>query len=99
MRLIQGATSSRLTGDDGIPATGGAWATIGGTLTYQWSNGRPLLRNEVTLWPLPAAAETEITWASMGAWPAIWRQCALTLAELSLVTRYQQPTTTITEEP
>ena len=97
--VIQGATSSRLTGDDGIPATGGAWATIGGTLTYQWSNGRPLLRNEVTLWPLPAAAETEITWASMGAWPAIWRQCALTLAELSLVTRYQQPTTTITEEP
>lgn len=96
--VIQGATSSRLTGDDGIPATGGAWATIGGTLTYQWSNGRPSLRNEVTLWPLPVAAETAITWASMGAWPAIWRQCALTLAELSLVTRYQQPTT-ITEEP
>ena len=65
------------------------------------TNGRAAgrrLRNEVTLWPLPVAAETAITWASMGAWPAIWRQCALTLAELSLVTRYQQPTT-ITEEP
>ena len=33
-----------------------------------------------------------------GAWPATWSQCALTLAELSLVHTYQQPTT-ITEEP
>jgi hypothetical protein len=52
--VIQGATSSRLTGDDGIPATGGAWATIGGTLTYQWSSGRPLLRNEVTYGRCPS---------------------------------------------
>lgn len=96
--VIQGSIASRLAGADAKPASAGAWASIGGTLTYQWSNGRPSLRNEVTLWPLPVAAETAITWASMGAWPVIWRQCALTLAELSLVTRYQQPTT-ITEEP
>lgn len=96
--VIQGSIASRLAGADAKPASGGAWASTGGTLTYQWSNGRPRLRNEVTLWPLPVAAETAITWVSMGAWPAIWRQCALTLAELSLVTRYQQPTT-ITEEP
>ena len=66
----------------GTPAsTAAGEPKTGGTLTYQWSNGRPRLRNEVTLWPLPVAAETAITWASMGAWPAIWRQCALTLAE------------------
>lgn len=96
--VIQGMLSSNLAGDDGKPATGGPWASIGGTLTYQWSNNQPLLHNEVTLWPLPTVAATATTWASMGAWPATWRQCALTLAELSLITRYQQPTT-ITEEP
>lgn len=91
--VIQGATSSRLTGDDGIPATGGAWTTIGGTLTYQWSNGRPLLRNEVTLWPLPVKTDTAATYADMGAWPVTWAQAALTLAELALIHTYQQPTT------
>lgn len=96
--VIQGAITSRLAGDDAKPSAGGAWASIGGTLTYQWSAGKPHLRNEVTLWPLPVAAATATTWASMGAWPATWSQCALTLAELSLVHTYQQPTT-ITEEP
>lgn len=96
--IIQGAITSRLAGDDAKPSAGGVWASIGGTLTYQWSAGKPHLRNEVTLWPLPVAAATATTWASMGAWPATWSQCALTLAELSLVHTYQQPTT-ITEEP
>lgn len=96
--VIQGDITSRLVGDDAKPSAGGVWASIGGTLTYQWSAGKPHLRNEVTLWPLPVAAATATTWASMGAWPATWSQCALTLAELSLVHTYQQPTT-ITEEP
>ena len=90
--VIQGATSSRLTGDDGIPATGGAWATIGGTLTYQWSSGRPLLRNEVTLWPLPVKTDTATTWADMGAWPVTWDMCRFTLAELALIRQFSQPT-------
>nr|DAL59937.1 MAG TPA_asm: hypothetical protein [Caudoviricetes sp.] len=92
--VIQGATSSRLTDGDGIPATGGAWATIGGTLTYQWLNGRPLLRNEVTLWPLSTTTDTATTWADMGAWPVTWSQATLTLAELALIHTYQQPATT-----
>ena len=90
--VIQGTTSSRLTGDDGIPATGGAWATIGGTLTYQWSSGRPLLRNEVTLWPLPVKTDTATTWADMGAWPVTWDMCRFTLAELALIRQFSQPT-------
>ena len=91
--VIQGATSSRLAGDDGNPAASGAWASIGGTLTYQWRSGRPLLRNEVTLWPLPVAAAAVATWADMGSWPVTWTQAAFTLAELALIHDYQQQTT------
>ena len=91
--VIQGATSSRLAGDDGNPAASGAWASIGGTLTYQWRSGRPLLRNEVTLWPLPVAAAAVATWADMGSWPVTWTQAAFTLAELALIYDYQQQTT------
>ena len=88
--VFQGATSSRLTGSDSRPAAGGAWASIGGTLTYQWSGGRPMLRNEVTLWPLPVSGTHAIIWSDMGTWPVTWARTAFTLAELSLITDYAQ---------
>lgn len=90
--IIQGATASRLAGDDGKPAAGGAWASIGGTLTYQWASGRPRLRNEVTIWPLPTGMTHIVRWGDMGAWPVTWAMAALTLAELSLIDTYQQTT-------
>ena len=89
--VIQGATSSRLAGDDGKPAVGGPWASIGGTLSYRWSNDTPLLRNDVTLWPIPLDTDRQDTWADMQAWPPTWAQTAMSLAELGLVSAYGQP--------
>jgi ABC-type branched-subunit amino acid transport system ATPase component len=75
-----------------MKAAAGLVKINGGTLTYQWSSGRPLLRNEVTLWPLPVKTDTATTWADMGAWPVTWDMCRFTLAELALIRQFSQPT-------
>ena len=88
---LQGARSGTLADDTSRPATGGAYTAIGGTLTFEWADQTPVLRNEVTLWPIPLDTDHQATWADMQAWPPTWAQTAMSLAELGLVSAYDQP--------
>ncbi|KAB7366461.1 hypothetical protein GBB52_08935, partial [Bifidobacterium longum] len=89
--ILQGTRSGTLTDDTDRPATGGAYVAIGGTLTFEWADQTPVLRNEITLWPIPLDTERQATWADMQAWPPTWTQTSMSLAELGLVSAYDQP--------
>ena len=90
--VFEGMSSRDLIVADGRPATGGVWAPLGGTLTYEWINGTPVLRNEVNLWPLCAPPGLTRRWSNMDGWPVTWAQCDMTLAEFTLILNYQTDT-------
>ncbi|PWG65038.1 hypothetical protein [Bifidobacterium callitrichidarum] len=97
--VFTNASIHRLAGGDGLPAFTGAWTTIGGTLTYRWRNGDPVLRHEVTVWPLPAATmTTRLKWADIAGWPAQYRAVACTWAELAVISTFDSATTTTETE-
>ncbi|OXN01121.1 hypothetical protein [Bifidobacterium vansinderenii] len=83
--VFAGALTNRLTDADGHPALGGAWTTIGGTLTFQWHGTTPVLRHDVTLWPLTTATG-RITWNAFTGTAITWATLAdVTLGELGTV--------------
>lgn len=89
----------RLTGGDGLPAFTGAWTTIGGTLSYQWKNGEPTLRHEVTIWPLPPATLTATpTWNRLSGWRATYDTTTYTWAEISLISTFDNTANVNTTE-
>ena len=88
---LQGARSGTLADDTSRPTTGGAYTAIGGILTFEWADQTPVLRNEVTLWPIPLDTDRQATWSDMQAWPPTWAQTAMSIAELGLVSAYDQP--------
>lgn len=88
---FQGMAAGRLTDARGMPAAAGVYTTIGGTLTYQWTDSAPTLRAETTLWPIPRRATTP-TWSDTDGWPAIWDECGITLAEMALINEYEKET-------
>lgn len=90
--VIAQTAFSRLTGGDGRPAASGAWTTIGGTIGFRWLNDEPVLSHELTLAPLPPDTTTHSALADMGAWPVAWKDAPMTLAELSTITIFDQPT-------
>ncbi len=85
--VLTDSLAGRLTGSDGRPAFSGAWTTIGGTLTFTWKDGRPRLRHEVTLWPLPQVeGANTLTWNDMAGYPATYLMLhTLTVSELGSV--------------
>ncbi|PLS24336.1 hypothetical protein BLI708_06695 [Bifidobacterium imperatoris] len=89
--IFQGMRSGQLTDESNRPATGGAYTAIGGTLTFDWQDSTPVLRNEVTLWPLPLVQTDSSTWADLKAWPATWAETVMSLAELGLIHDFEQP--------
>lgn len=86
--FVSGLLYADLTGTDGLPATSGIWTTIGGTLTYQWRDGDPIIRNQCTLLPIPRQTDKRPTWGDLQGWPATWGMVALTWAQMKLVSRY-----------
>ena len=96
--VIQGMKASRLANEQGISPVSGLWATVGGTITYRWVAGRPVIRNEVTLWPIPQSPHST-TWGAMRAWPAAWSQCGFTLVELAMIEGFDQTRTLTLDQP
>lgn len=90
--VIARTAFSRLTCDDGRPAASGAWTTIGGTIRFSWHGDEPVLEHDLTLAPLPPDTTRHTVWADMGAWPVAWDTASMTLAELSTITTFDQPT-------
>lgn len=97
--FISGPVFADLTHSDGTPSASSVWTTIGGTLTYEWADRDvPVLRNQVTVVPLPGIGFNRPTWDQIADWPATWSMVALTWAQMKLVSQYQN-TTIETEEP
>lgn len=82
-------TYTRLTGDDGTPSTSGAWLATGGTLTFEWQSGRPVLSNELDLQPLPMI-ESEISrWKDLTPIVIPWTDVAFSWHEFGQITYFQ----------
>lgn len=97
--FISGPVFADLTHSDGTPSASSVWTTIGGTLTYEWADRDvPVLRNQVTVVPLPGIGFNQPTWDQIADWPATWSMVALTWAQMKLVSQYRN-TTIETEEP
>lgn len=92
--VLTDSLAGGLTGSDGRPAFSGAWTTIGGTLTFTWKDGRPRLRHEVTLWPLPQVeGANTLTWNDMAGYPATYLMLhTLTVSELGSVSEISKTT-------
>lgn len=86
-----------LTGSDGRPAVSGAYTTIGGRLTFSWRGRRPVLRHELTLWPLPLDTTRRTTWNGLRGWTLPWKRAKLTLAELGLIEAIETTANTLEE--
>ena len=93
---ILGQASDHLTHDDGTPTSSVVWTTIGGTLTYEWVNGEPVIRNECSLCPIPFTPGTSATWNDLSGWPAVYSMVSLTWAQFGLVQEFT--TTNLQEE-
>lgn len=93
---ILGQASDHLTHDDGTPTSSVVWTTIGGTLTYEWVNGEPVMRNECSLCPIPFTPGTSATWNDLSGWPAVYSMVSLTWAQFGLVQEFM--TTNLQEE-
>ena len=83
---------SALTASDGRPSFSGVWLAIGGTITFQWKEQRPVLRHGLTLITVPHTA-AQTTWSDMQPWTVTWDMAALTLDELGMISRFTEQTT------
>ncbi|MBW3083803.1 hypothetical protein, partial [Bifidobacterium phasiani] len=86
--FADGPVFADLTHQDGTPTASSVWTTIGGTLTYQWVDGDPVLRSECTVVPMPGMGFNPPTWDMIADWPAAWDQVPLTWAQMKLVAQY-----------
>lgn len=79
---------------DGQPAIEGAWSMIGGTLTYDWHNGEPRFRHEVTLWPHARAATGTPTYGDLQPVTAPYGDVPdyMTIRELQTINRIMEET-------
>ena len=97
--FISGPVFADLTHSDGTPSASSVWTTIGGTLTYEWADRDvPVLRNQVTVAPMPGIGFNQPTWDQIADWTAAWGMVQLTWAQMKLVSQYRN-TTIETEEP
>jgi hypothetical protein len=78
-----------LLGDDGKPATSGAWMAIGGTLTFTNST-TPEFRNELNLQPLHLNPTTLATWGALTPITLPWSRLSMTWAELGTITEFAE---------
>jgi len=80
---------TRLESDDGTPATSGAWLGIGGTFTFKWRHGKPVMSNEFELQPLPMTPSTVSKWADTTPIGLPWRSVPFTWGEFSQITYFK----------
>lgn len=80
---------TKLLADDGTPATSGAWLAIGGTLSFDWQAGEPVLANELTLTPLPMLPSTLSAWRDLDPINLKWSELGFTWGEFSQITYFQ----------
>ena len=92
--FASGPSFATLADRDGNPAASGVWTTIGGTWSFAWESGRPVIRNDVQVLPMPVATDALPTWDDLADWPVTWDAVTLTWAQIRLATAYH--TTTIT---
>lgn len=85
--VFAGALGNKLSGADGRPAFTGAWTTIGGTLTFKWIAGKPVLRHEVSVWPLPVTTAQHV-WNDIADWQGIYSNVPITWDEMELITLF-----------
>ena len=81
---------TRLLSDDGTPATSGVWMAIGGTLSFTWAHDRPILSNEINLWPMPTIPSQISRWQDLAPITLAWNKLAITWGEFSQITYFQQ---------
>lgn len=82
---------TKLLADDGTPATSGAWLATGGTLSFDWRNGEPVLSNELTLTPLPMTPSTLSHWDDLNPIGMAWQAMPeFTWGEFSQITYFEQ---------
>ncbi|OZG62692.1 hypothetical protein BLEM_0609 [Bifidobacterium lemurum] len=83
---FDGSRFHRLSAGDGQPAFSAAWLAIGGLLGFDWVGGRPRLRHELTIIPLPhAAATSPIPWSGLDGWTAQWQSVRYSWTELAAI--------------
>lgn len=93
--FVYGQITQNLVHADGTPTVTGVWTTIGGTLTFDWADGDPVLRNECTLAPIPVDHSATLTWDDLAGWPPTYSQVHMTWAQLGIA---NEITTTESEE-
>lgn len=81
---------TKLVADDGTPATSGAWMGIGGEITFKWQGKIPVIRNQITLSPLPMTPSTISTWDDLAPINLPWTAIEFTWGEFSQITYFTE---------
>lgn len=80
---------TKLLSDDGTPATSGAWLATGGTLSFDWRDGMPVLSNELDVSPLPMRPSALSRWRDLEPIGIAWQDMpAFTWGEMSRITYF-----------
>ena len=80
---------TKLLSDDGTPATSGAWLATGGTLSFDWRDGMPVLSNELDVSPLPMRPSTLSRWRDLEPIGIAWKDMPpFTWGEMSQITYF-----------
>lgn len=95
---VYGQVAQQLTHADGTPTTSGVWTTIGGTLTYEWRDGDPVVRNSCTLAPIPIDHANALTWDDLAGWPPVYDQVRMTWGQMGLADAIQTTPNTESED-
>lgn len=80
---------TKLLSDDGTPATSGVWLAIGGTLSFAWEHDRPVISNEVDLWPMPTIPSQISRWQDLEPITLSWTALPITWGEFSQITYFK----------
>ena len=81
---------TRLAADDGTPATSGAWMGTGGSLSFEWHDGTPVLRNKMSVSPMPMIPSTMSRWQDLDPIGLTWPSLEFTWAEFGQITYFKQ---------
>lgn len=73
----------------GINAPEGAWTTIGGTVSYKWKAGQPVLSAALSVAPLPVA-DNNTRWRLMSAWTMPYKLGAFSFDALSRISEFTE---------
>nr|DAR27314.1 MAG TPA: hypothetical protein [Caudoviricetes sp.] len=74
-----------LAGSDGRPSFSGPWQAIGGIITFEWRDERPVLRHEMNLISLPIDETNQLAWDDLDGWTASWHQVGFSWAEMGII--------------